>query len=72
MQFLETECEKGADRRKTFFPIFSCNQSRRETNIKGFDTKEPACQKKKKKIVLRTEQRPAAISVLRELEMDAL
>lgn len=71
MQFLETECEKGADRRKTSFPIFSCNQSRRETNIKGFDTKEPACQKKKKK-VLRTEQRPAAISVLRELEMDAL
>lgn len=64
--------KKELTEEKLFSPSFLVTKVEGKQTLKVLTLRSQPAKKKKKKIVLRTEQRPAAISVLRELEMDAL
>lgn len=62
--------KKELTEEKLFSPSFLVTKVEGKQTLKVLTLRSQPAKKKKK--VLRTEQRPAAISVLRELEMDAL
>lgn len=64
--------KKELTEEKLLSPSFLVTKVEGKQTLKVLTLRSQPAKKKKKKIVLRTEQRPAAISVLRGLEMDAL